>query len=61
MSEHGGYEHVNWPDLKLADRFLELQELLEFTQHEERRLQISHELAGCAFELLSRKRDRGEL
>lgn len=50
---------IQWPKQKLADRFEELEDLLEFTQHPPRREELSHELMLIAFELVERKKDDG--
>lgn len=55
------YEHIIWPDEKVADRFQELEGLLEFTTHEPRRQEISHELSCCALELVERKKERAQV
>lgn len=48
---------ISWPKEKLADRFEELEGLLEFTKYEPRKQCLSRELMLIAFELVSRKKE----
>lgn len=50
---------LEWPKMKLAERYEEVENLLEFTQYPPRRAELSRELMLLAFELVERKKDDG--